>query len=533
MRLEPLLSRLSVIDKRGMQVPFRLNWAQRIYLESFEERWNAGRPVRIIILKARQLGMSTLTEAIIFLMALHIQNMRGMVVGNEVENAQHLLSMTDNFWETYPFKPLYTTEYNSKNELAWKDTNSSIKVATAKNAKAGRGKTIRALHGSEVAFWENARTTMLGLTQAIPYLPDTFIGMESTACGVGGYFYEQWNAAEEGETDYVPLFFPWFKHPEYMASHIGLPYHNLGKLDEEEKTLRNVGVSDDRLAWRRWAIRNLAGNDINGFHQEYPTTPEEAFIATGTNVFPVEHLRQSYEPMEGMRGRLVWDNGRTNNVRFQEDATGPLTIFSYPSEDTDFGMYFIGGDPTHTTIGDYACAQVLNRRTLEQVAVFRQKVDAGNFGVQLDLLGRYYNKAIIAPEFEGPGAATVATLIANNYPHIWDNKVPDTTPGKYSDHKGWRTTAKSKDFAIGWLLKLIVDHDVTLHDRQTFIEMKEYVTLESGGYGNGDGTENDDTVMALAMCVAANQLEGVLLPYGNPEAQEVPWETWDQMREGA
>jgi hypothetical protein len=529
MRLEPHLKRLSIIDKDGNQVRFRMNWAQQKYLTTFEDRWNQGKPVRTIVLKARQLGISTLTEAIIFLLCLHIRNQRSVVIGNDIDNAQHLLSMTANYWDTYPFARFHDQKYGSRNELAWKDMNSSIKVATAANAKAGRGKTIRALHASEVAFWENAKTTMSGLTQAIPTRPETYINLESTAHGVGGYFYDQWHAAEAGDTDYIPIFFPWHTHYEYRASYIGLDYFNLGNLDSEERALRAMGLSDDSLAWRRWAIRNLTNNDINTFHQEYPVNPEEAFISTGTNVFPVAKLREAYQPMDGLKGRLVWDNG----VRFQPDMEGPLTLFRMPSKDKEYGVYSVGGDPTHTTRGDFACGQVINRRTLEQVAVLNQRVDPGNFGIQLDLLGQFYNEAMVAPEVEGPGYATVATMIERNYPNLWENKVADTTPGKHSQQWGWRTTAKSKELAIGLLLKLLVDGDITIHHAKTFEEMRTYVTLENGGYGNADGTPNDDTVMALAIAVVTHMLEPPLVAFGMGERiQETPWENWGEMENG-
>lgn len=531
MQLTPLLNKLSIVTKEGRAERLNLNWAQQRFVAAFEERWNAGRPVRIINLKARQLGISTVTEAIGFILAMNIENMRGMVIGSDIDNAQHLLAMTDNYWETYPFKLLHDQKYASRNELSWSDMHSSIKVATSNNAKAGRGKTIRFLHGSEIAFWDDAKRTMTSVSQAVPTQPETFICLESTANGVGNYFYSQWQAAEEGGTDYLPLFFPWHLHYEYRASYIGLPYSSLGKLDSEEKTLRNIGLSDDALAWRRWAIRNLCAGDLNMFHQEYPVTPEEAFINTGTNIFPIAKLRECHEPKEGLKGRLAWEG---NAPKFQPDPSGPLTIFRKPASDKEFGRYMIGGDPTHTTKGDYACGQVINRRTMEQVAVYREKIDPGTFGNRLDLLGRYYNDALIAPEFEGPGAATVATLIANNYPNIWENKYADTTRGKMSEHKGWRTTMKSKHFAIGMLLKMIVDGDITLHDRQTFEEMKNYVTLENGGYGNADGTDNDDTVMGMAIATAAHALEPILMAYGmDTEDAAMPWEDWQQMVEGA
>lgn len=528
MNLLPLVKRLSVVDKNATLIPLVPNWAQLAFLDEVGRQMNAGKPVRIIVLKARQLGMSTITEAILFSMAFIYNRMKGLVVAHEVDSGQHLLSMTDTYWQTYPFKHLYTPKYQSRNEMAWKETGSSLRVATARNAKAGRGRTLHALHASEVAFWEDPEKTMLGLRQTVPHLPGTFICIESTANGVGNWFYNTWMAAEQGDIDYVPLFFPWHLHPEYQASAFNLPYNNLGNLDSEERALRAMGISDDRMAWRRWAVKNLADGDVNKFHQEYPTTAEEAFVATGTNVFPVGKLREVYEHMEGRTGRLVRDG---DMVRFQADVSGPLRVFRMPAKDLDWGVYFVAGDPTHTTRGDYACAQVISRRTLEQVAVYRARLDPGSFAEELAKIGKYYNTAMISSEVEGPGYATISRLIGLDYPSMWFNRVADTTPGKTTDHYGWRTTAKSKNLAIGWLLKMVVDQDIKIHDRQTFSEMRDYITLSDGGYGPAAGGGYDDTVMAMAIAVTCHVLEAPMQAYtggvGGGTAEST-WQAWGE-----
>lgn len=528
MNLRPMLSQLSVVNKAGLLVPFTLNREQDLLVDEFERQYDLGIPIRFIVLKARQMGISTVIEAIIFCMMFLFERTRGLVMAHEIDSAQHLLGMTQTYWDTYPFKRLYTAKYQSRNELAWVETNSSMKIATANNTKAGRSRTIRALHASEAAFYDDPKPLMTGLRQSIPNLPGTLIAVESTANGIGNWFYDTWMAAEAGDVDYVPLFFPWHNFPDYCASAVGLPYHNLGTLDGEERALRGIGLSDDRLAWRRWAVRNLCDNDIQTFHQEYPTSPEEAFVATGTNVFPVAKLRECYQPMDGLQGRLTRDSSQ---VRFQPDIDGPLRIFRSPSKDADWGQYFVAGDPTHTTRGDYAVAQVISRRTMEQVAVYRARIDPGSFAEELAKLGKYYNTAVITTEKEGPGYMTIGRLIEMDYPKLWYNRVADTTPGKTTDHMGWATTMKSKELAIGWLLKVIVDKDVLIHDRQTFMEMRDYVTLPNGGYGNAGNEAHDDTVMSLAIGVTCHSMEGPLMPYEGAGARrlgEAPWESWDE-----
>jgi hypothetical protein len=364
-------------------------------------------------------------------------------------------------------------------------------------------------------------------------LHDTFICLESTANGIGGYFCEQWDAAVAGDTEYLPLFFPWYKHPAYTMSYItGATPPSLTNLSDEEQVLARMGIDTDHLAWRRWAIRNKTQNSVQQFHQEYPSTPEEAFIATGTNVFPLEYLRKCYQPLEPIRGRLH-RNG--SQVEFQVETTGPLNIYAWPSQDTDYGVYFVGGDPTHVTQGDYACAQVINRRTYEQVAVWRGKIDPASFAEELAKLGMYYNTAMLTTEIEGPGYMTIGALLQLDYPRLWKNQWADKDPGIVGVTYGWSTSHKRKEWAVGFLLKLVVDADVTIHDSKTFAEMKNFVKLPNGEYGNAsknddDGEKHDDTVMALAITCVCNSTE-ILSPYMGPVANlelvRDTFEEWD------
>jgi hypothetical protein len=307
--LEPLLNELKIIDTRAHLIPFKLNWAQREYLNENPEQYERRKIVRVIVLKARQLGISTLTEAVMFLYCFLFRNVQGLVIAHEADSAQHLLSMTQTYWETYAYQRLYTEQYKSRNQLSWIETKAGLKVSTAANVNTGRSKTLQMVHASEVAFWDHAVKTMGGLDQAFHFEPGTFGCIESTANGIGGYFYDQWEAAVAGDIEYKPLFFPWYRHPQYSFSYINRITQeatpSLVNLDEEERVLVRLGVDEDHLLWRRWAIRNLTQNQESLFHQEYPSTPEEAFVATGTNIFPLNHLRVCYEPIQHpMIGRL-------------------------------------------------------------------------------------------------------------------------------------------------------------------------------------------------------------------------------------
>lgn len=517
MNLRPLLETLKIQDRdSGLIMPWPINWAQAQYIDEFHEQWNADKPVRIIVLKARQLGISTASQALGFTLAMALKDTAELTIAHDMDSSEHLLTMSQRYWETFAFKPLFTPKYQSRKHLQWEESGSNIRVVTAKNTSAGRGRTIRFLHGSEVAFWEEAQTLMLGLAQTVPVYKNTAILLESTANGIGNYFYDLWNAAMDGNVDYKPMFFPWWKHPQYRASHLKIPHYDLGPLDEEEKNLAALipdSEYEDRIAWRRWAIVNLCNGDVNQFHQEYPSTPMEAFVSTGVNVFPIGKLNAAYDYEHGRPGRLVRDAREPNGVRFVEDVSGPLVIYRWPSADTDWGVYVAGGDPSGTTRGDYACIQVINRRNLQQVARWRAKVDPLSYADDLAMLAAYYNYALLAPEATGPGYGTIGRLVEMGYPNLYRATHADKMPGIIASNFGWSTTFKSKEWAIGHLLKLIVDGDMTFHDAHTYQELRGYVSLDRGGYGPASEKGHDDTVMSLAIAYIAAATDTPLPPY--------------------
>ncbi len=503
--LLPFVKRLKIVTKdlQVYQLSQVMNYAQYRIVDEVESAIREQRRCRLIALKARQIGVSTITEAIMFSLAMILHRMSGLVISHESDSATHLLNMTNNYWETWRFKGMYTIHHNSIRHKSWSETGSSIRIATAKNEDAGRSQTIHFLHGSEVGFWDNAVPLMTGLAQSIPDSHPSVVMLESTANGIGGYFYDQWNAAVDQSSEYVPLFFPWHQHPQYTAGFLGMSA-TLGQLTDEERILHAIGIDDDRLAWRRWAIHNKCFGDINKFHQEYPTTPEEAFIVTGTNIFPDGELSACYDPTEGVSGFLVEDGGR---VRFQPSINGPVTIFRWPGDDMEACKYIVSGDATRSVTGDFSCAQVINRRSWEQVAVYHARINPVGFGDQMALLGRYYNWAILVPEIQGAGDSTISRLISLNYPFLFEHRKAERIPGQPESAYGWWSGVRAKQEAIGNLLKAVVDRDITLHHAQTFNEMRAYVSDGKGGFKNGANEKHDDTVTAMGIAITAVMYE--------------------------
>lgn len=529
--LRPLIYEFKVLTKtRGMaRLGDIMNPMQERIIDEVERQIYEYGQVRIIVLKARQMGTSTIIEAIIFALSILYQDFQSLIISHEADSAEHILGMTKRYWTTYPFRRFHEEQYNGRKQLAWSDLGSNIVVATARNVGAGRSKTLHALHASEVGMWDNGPELMTGLRQAIPPFGLTFIALESTAKGIGNYFHTQWMDAEAKRSEFVPLFFPWFVDPAYTAQNIPpqsqAQYAMFRDPDEEERKLIGMGVSIPKLLWRRWAIQNLCQGDLDKFKQEYPATPHEAFLSTGRNVFRLPDLLGHYQPMQPRTGALTRQGQR---IVFHETPKGPLRVYRTPSPDTSWGIYLIGGDPTHTTVGDMACGQVINRRTMEQVAVLEAHYDPIEFGKQLFLLGEWYNQCFIAAEAEGPGYSTVGYLVGAGYPFVWESQKVTTTPGKISDSYGWRTNVATKHHAIQQIVHNLsqplvrigdVQYGLVIHDESTFNEMKGYVTDDRGGYMNGDGSAFDDCVMALGIAVAVHYIEPPPPAYVRNEAK--------------
>lgn len=512
LNLVPLLSELTIQTKQLRYKKLDLYhddefaWSQRRLVHEIERQYNLGKPVRIIVLKARQLGISTATEGVLFNWSFLHPGMQGLVIAHEQQASANLFLKTKLYWDTWPFKPAYTLKYSTRNEMMWVETLSSIRVATAKNVQSGRSSTLHAVHATECAFYPDPRSLMAGLDQTIPNEHGTIVVYESTANGSGNWWHETWNAAESGDSDFVPLFFPWFPHPEYR--HKTNICTDL-ELTVYERWLRTKGASYENIAWRRWKLKQMA-QDEQLFMQEYPAEPEEAFLSTGQPVFPQQALKDCFQKQPGVRGLLVEDktNGR---IEFVPDSSGNLTIYRKPLKDRP-DRYFLAGDPSRTIEGDPACMQVINRQTLEQVAVWHGRIDPITFATEMANLGKFFGNCMVCPEVEGGGYGTIGALLTMNYPQVWQHRWADHSPGKVSQSYGWSTNFQRKSWCIGVLKKLLSDRSIVLHDVKTYNQLRDYVVRQDGTWGNANEEMHDDAVMALAIAYTASNTEGVFEP---------------------
>lgn len=538
-RLLPMILRLSIVDKDARRIRLRdvIKPDQLDLIARAQHQLDTRGQIRLIILKARQIGMSTIIEAILFVLCMVYKDFMSLIMSHQNESSARILKMTRIYWNTYPFKRFYEERYNGRSHLAW-DNDSDIHIATAKNPESGRSLTIQALHCSEVAFWPDPETLYNSLSHSVPAFGLNMIALESTANGVGNFFHQMCTNSMKELNDFEFIFYPWFNDKDYTLARLSPiirdRYRVLdGELDEEEQLLRSqYHLTDEQLGWRRWCIANECQGDVEKFHQEYPSNPFEAFVSTGRNVFALKRLLAHSKIRRGLRGILKKD--RSGKVVFVQDQAGAghpgwLTIYAYPA-DKEWGHYVIGADPTHAPGGDFACAQVINRRTMEQVAVYRNReVDTVTFGKHLQLIGSYFNLAVIAAESTGPGYATTGCLVADHYPRVYQRQHVQKMSGFSTQGvAGWVTNMNTKEMAIQHLVKLFSEdltdpgdgqeYGLLLHDRVTVMELRDYVTLDKGlGYGNSDGSEYDDGVMALAIACTVHWLLPPVPAYAAPD----------------
>ena len=500
---------LKIRDKDGHLIPFLLNKPQLRLYAVIKEQWKAGKPVRIIILKARQMGFSTLVEGIIFWLAVTAFNVECMIVAHTDEATRKLFQMSRRFYEYLPAQLKPMQKASNANELIFDKPakyrgktpglGSHIRVATAGGTGIGRGSTLRALHLSEFAWWPgDKRATLTGLMQAVPDRPGTLVVIESTAKGYDE-FKKLWDEAVENEKQgiegFIPVFFAWFEMDEYRRA---VP-PGFQRTQEEEALSGTFGLDDEQLAWRRWCIANNCGGDVNLFRQEYPATPDEAFIATGQCVFDKQALvmrRAQVREQEWETGvfRYTEDiGGRIDTWEWVPDEKGPIRIRVHPQKDVP---YVIGGD-TAGTGSDWFVGQVLDNRTGEQVAVLHHQFGERMYARQMFCLGMYYNSALIGIE---TNYSTYPQIVLEEmgYPNFYTRERMDTYTGQMQQAFGFRTTPQSRPVIIDGLKDVAKYALQNITDYATLGEMLTFV-YDENWRPQAEKGEHDDLVMALAI----------------------------------
>ena len=508
---------LYIQDKQGLLTKFTPNSIQCKIINHVITCLETNQPIRMIILKARQEGVSTVVEAIIYWYTATRKNVSSKIVSHDRESAYNLYSMFQRYYDNSHqfFKP--STKYKTKNDLLFNNEfntglNSQISISSAENTGTGRGLTIHWLHASEVAMWSNGAEILAGLLQTVPMNAKTAIFLESTANGIGDFFHSTWRAARDGNSSFSPFFFGWHEHTDYQV--VTAP---LEDLTAEELALKHTySLTDEQIAWRRMKIREFAGNE-DKFAQEYPINEAEAFLASGRPRFNVPRLlemeKDCREPGEFELVEKHPEQGTaitTKNLTITTPVkvpNAPLKIWEKPIEGVN---YVIGADVSDTG-EDNSVATIMRTDTTTTVARWCGDIEPADFGEELMMLGKYYNNALIGVESNNHGLTTIQRLRDMRYKNLYRReKGIDERFESATSKLGWRTDRKTKPLMIDHLSEHITKGTLKDYDKMFISECIDYVVDKKGRTNAQDG-KHDDRVIATA--IALQLFEGGAIVY--------------------
>lgn len=490
-------------------VPFELNQAQTIITEHLTKQLEETGRVRAIILKARQQGISTYCVGRVYWKSYFSPHSKSVVMAHDSATSDALFSMSKNLIRNMPEALAPKEERSNAKEVIIsspyfkdKEAKASYRLYTAGAPEAGRGTTPTIAHLSEVAFWNHDEKILAGLFQGIPQTDGTEVILESTANGAQGEFYRLWKGAVAGENEYLPIFLPWFITDEFRRAHP----EGMELTVEEESLVERFKLDNDQLYWRRLKI---AEGGEHKFRQEYPSTAEEAFLVSGSNVFDIEKLEKLIP--ETPESHRAWD---ANSKQFEDNREGKLHLFEYPRWEDN---YVIAADVALGVGQDYSTAVVLNKE-YKVMALYRDnRIDPSLFGELLFYLGRYFNNSLLCPESNSMGIATIQKLESMNYVNLYKQTKKANVNHESAARVGFRTTSASKPAIIGNLKSLIENEEVNIPSNIMIQELKDYISTDTGKTEAAAGS-NDDTVIALAIAC-----EVLRTHWDKLQSANVPW----------
>lgn len=486
---------IKIADKDSNIVPFTLTQEQRYFVENLE-KYN-------IVLKSRQLGLSVCTVALSIRQCIVNPNSCCMLVSHDQKSCNAIFDKLKQQFNSLPawLKPKEIA--NNRQEIKL-ENGSKITCVCAGNKDVGRGDTLHLVHLSEFAFWKLPDKQLNSITQALA--PSGKLIIESTANGLN-YLHDLYFQAKNNENAYKSFFFNWitgkelFKKDYENAVEIYVAKNNgaltINELDDEEKGLMDIGASLDQLMWRRLKV---AGNGLDNFHQEYPSTDIEAFISTGSNVFNNKRIdeiekavisnKTTYIPRENIIDLPMILNNHYGRSFF---------IYSIPKQGE---RYYIGCDLSEGVGQDYSVIEILNAEG-EQVAEFyNNKLKPYEMAEIINEIGIYYNKGLVTIEKASGGHSAIERLRYDyHYMNMTKYKTYDER-NKLVWQVGFDTNNKTKSMIINDFVELFEVRQLKINSRRLLQEMKVFEINDNGKMG-ATGSNHDDSVMAMALAIVS------------------------------
>jgi hypothetical protein len=435
-----------------------------------------------IVLKARQIGFSTLASAYVFWITFFWKDRFVIMLSRTEREAMKLLSKSKYGFKFLPkWMILRGPSIIDNNQLKMSFSNESAIESLPSGNDPARGESVFLVVIDEMAFLPNSDEAWASI-EPIADVGGRVICL-STANGEGNIFHELWVGSQTGNNQFKGIFYPW----------------SAGDRDDEWYAVKKRQLPDWQLA------------------QEYPSDPDEAFIRSGRPVFDLEALR-SYEVIDPTKGYLHRISPK--NLEFRQDG-GELSVWEFPELG---GVYCIGADVAEGLgYGDYSSAHVINAYTMEVVAHWHGFIDPDLFGEQvLADLGWFYGTGLVGVESNNHGLTTLKGLQRAGYKNIFRQRRLGQRAPVATEVLGWRTTGSSKPLAIDELGAGIRDQELVIMCSNTIAELRTFVRQANG---KTHGSPHDDRVMSLA--IANQMLKYVWLPEyqvtGNAPKGSLAW----------
>jgi len=528
---------ITIINKdTSIPFKFKLRKVQGILLAALEEMRVAGVPIRIVLLKARQWGGSTLVQIyMMWIQQLHKINWNLAVCAQDDGAANNISQLYQRAAELYPaqigeitFKPYARSPKNIKNV----ERGGIIGVGSINNPDQFRSYPYYMLHASELGIWNDTpkRTSaqlVQSLKSSIPPNPYTMIVEESTAKGVGTYFHDSYLAAENGESGYKAVFVPFHKIDIYQK-----PIKDYAKfineMNAEAWITWKLGGTLEAINWYNNFMR-VERYELTQMQEEFPRTPEEAFISTGQRIFPHTYISNARinvkKPVKiGDIYPSIVGKEALKNIEFKESNVGLLKIWKMPVKFVTRDMegnpgefevkrrYVAFADIGGTTAkADFSVIKIIDRYwmmyggTPETVAVWHGHMDQDLFAWKCAQICTFYNKALLAIEAnslkkekgDGDFFVTVLDNIALHYDNLFIRNNHESINKDYMPKYGFHTGAGNKDMIITNLLGAFRDDGFREREKEALDECDTFERKSDGTMGAVSG-KKDDRVITTA-----------------------------------
>lgn len=496
----------------GADVRLRLNAGQRKVLDALEKQRRAGRPMRIIILKARQWGSSTFVQVYMaWIQIVHRRNWNSLICAHVKDTAITIRRIYTRLLEGYPDglwreekEAAFSAVAGSQNSRQIAGRGATVTVGSSENPDSCRGSDIAMAHLSEVAFWKDSRQhapeeLVQAAVSGVARIADSLIVMESTANGVGSYFHREWLRSEAGKSDKTPVFVAWHEIEIYREQ-VADPACLWAAMDDYERGLWEAGVTLEAIAWYHGKRREMSTD--TRMKAEFPSTPAEAFAFSGTGVFTSADVG---------RLRLGCREGRVSDG---------LEVWAVPENGAEYVVTVDVGGRCDTA--DWSIIAVMRRgERPEVVAQWRGHSDHDLLARRAEEIARRYNEALLVVEsntLESASPAGEPSVVLNrlvlSYPNVYMRAISDEWGRPTAMRRaGFHTNVKTKASAITRLIAAVRDGAYTERSHEACNELLTYEQLPNGGWAARRGC-HDDIVMtrAIALEVMAATTEAPAAP---------------------